>query len=237
MSPLSGNRKTVLPRRHHGGTSGGATPDRKFVKAPAPIWVLVFITIWVAWGLYVFFVWNQDDSKPTVLVSRDLAAAEDGNAYRQYLVGIYYTEGRQGLEPDINVARRWFEASAAQNYVPAIYRLGDIHRHGDGVERDMGKAISLFRQAAEGGSYAARNAMGDLYRDSDGVEKDMDEALAWYRRAAEAGYAPAQRNMGLMMAGGLGMPRDYHSAMRWYRKSVEQGDPLAANNMGIMYEH
>jgi TPR repeat protein len=182
-------------------------------------------------------VFVYTDDKPTRHDLAILADAEDGNAHAQYLMGVFVTTGRQGIEPDPDEARRWFEAAAAQGYPDADYRLGDLYRRGDGVAKDIDNALGRFRRAAEGGSRAAQNALGDLYRTGEGVEAGAGAAVEWYSRAADAGFAPAQRNMGIMAASGEGVPQDFAVALDWYRKAALDGDAIALNNLGIMYEH
>jgi len=200
-----------------------------------PVLVVIMVSA-IGYGLYMdYFVYT--DSSPTRHDRAILARAERGEAQAQYLMGTFLITGRQGIDPDLNRARQWFEAAARQNYAGAQYRLGDLYRRGDGVERNLKKAATLFREAAMTGDRPAENALGDLYRDGDGVDQSYATALYWYQRAAKEGYAPAQRSMGIMAAKGLGMARDYRTAFRWYRKAAKQGDPVALSNLGIMYEH
>jgi TPR repeat protein len=180
-----------------------------------------------------FFVYTEDN--PTRHDLRILDDAEDGQAHAQYIMGVYRTTGRQGIERDFVKARRWFEASAAQGYSPAQFRLGDLYRHGKGVEKNLDEAVRLFRLAAEAGNIPAQNALGDLYFRGEGVELSVETALKHYRQAAESGLARAQRNMGIMAAGGHGMDRDYAVALAWYMKAAEQSDGVAFCNLGIMY--
>ncbi len=190
----------------------------------------------IAYQAYLsFFVYTHD--QPSRHDRNILAAAEDGDAEAQYVMGKFLATGRQGMEPDPAASRRWFEAAAAQNHAGGQFRLGDIYQHGRGVAKDPHEALRLHRLADRNGSLAARNALGDMYRDGVGVEADAEAALALYRSAAEAGFAPAQRNMGVMAAGGHGMVRDYDMAMVWYRKAASQSDATATTNIGIMYEY
>jgi len=182
-----------------------------------------------------FFVYTENN--PTRHDLRILDDAEDGQADAQYSMGVYRTTGRQGMEFDLTAARNWFEASAAQGYAPAQFRLGDLFRHGKGVEKNLDEAVRLFRLAAEGGYPPARNALGNLYFRGEGVEMSAKTALKHYRQAAEAGLATAQRNMGIMAAGGHGMPQDYTAALTWYQKAAEQSDGVAFCNLGIIYEN
>lgn len=72
----------------------------------------------------------------------------------------------------------------------ALYKLGDLVKHGRGCERDLARALSLYRQAFESsrhdsprvwGSAALR--LGDAYADGRGCDVDFAEALRWYRLA------------------------------------------------------
>ncbi len=198
------------------------------------VFVGLFFIFFIYQAYLNFFVYTDDN--PTRHDLRILDDAEDGQAHAQYLMGVFRTTGRQGIEQDFVAARRWLEASAAQGYGPAQFRLGDLFLHGKGGEKNLDEAVRLFGLAATGGDLPARNALGERYSRGEGVEKSNETALKHYRQAAEAGLAAAQRNMGFMASGGHGMARDYAVALVWYRKAAEQADGLALSNMGIMYE-
>ncbi len=192
--------------------------------------------IFIIYHAYLnFFVYT--DGNPTRHDLRILDDAKDGQAHAQYLMGVFRTTGRQGIERDFVAARRWFETAAAQGYGPAQFRLGDLFRYGKGGEKDLDEAVRLFGLAAAGGDLPALNALGEVYFHGEGVEKSAETALEHYRQAAEAGLAAAQRNMGFMAAGGHAMDRDYAVALAWYKKAAEQADGLAFSNMGIIFEN
>lgn len=200
-----------------------------------PILALGMVSV-IGYGLYMDLFVYTDDS-PTRHDRAILARAERGEAQAQFLMGTFLLSGRQGIEPDLVQARRWFEAAAAQDHAGAKYHLGDLYRRGSGVAQDFQQAARLFEQAATAGDRAAQNALGDLYRDGTGVDRSPATALHWYRRAALAGSAPGQRNMGYMAAEGLGMAQDYQVALRWYRQAAAESDRVALSNLGIMYEY
>lgn len=203
----------------------------------------------VGYGLFMdFFVYT--DSKPTRHVRRTLKDAENGYPDAQYRMGTYRVAGRQGIEPDMDKARQWFEAAARQNHPGAQYRLGELYRRGESVEQNFEKALTLLMKAAEQGHPSAENGLGNMYHTGEGVNQSYDIALSWFKRAAEKDFPPAQRNMGIMAENGQGMEQDYEAAFHWYRKAVwatprgmgkglspYRADPIAMHNLGLMYEN
>ncbi|NWH09484.1 MAG: SEL1-like repeat protein [Alphaproteobacteria bacterium] len=89
------------------------------------------------------------------------AATDEDDRASQNTLGSLYAQGI-GVERDSGLARRWFEASAAQGFPSANYNLGLMYRDGFGVERDRDRAIRYFRRALQGGHPLAARALRDL---------------------------------------------------------------------------
>ncbi len=215
--------------------------DDSSTTGPAPknrllgVFVIAFFGFFLYQAYLNFFAYTDD--APTRHDQRILERAEGGEAHAQFLMGSFRMGGRQALPRDPEAARDWFERAVAQGYPPAQYRLGELHRRGEGVPKDPRAAARLFEMAAESGDLPARNALGELLLHGEGLEEDPERALALFRSAAKAGHAAAQRNLGYAAAEGRGMERDYAVALDWYRKAAEQSDALAMSNFGLMVEH
>ncbi len=199
-----------------------------------PVLVVVMVGA-IGYGLYMdYFVYT--DSSPSRHDRAILDQAERGEAHAQYLMGTFLITGRQGIDPDRNGARQWFEAAARQNYAGAQYRLGDLYRRGDGVERNLKKAATLFREAAMTGDRPAENALGDLYRDGDGVDQSYATALYWYRKAAKQGDPVALSNLGIMYEHGQAVAMDplrawachYRASLKLYQPARRRRDTIEA---------
>jgi len=78
-------------------------------------------------------------------------AADSNSAEGQFYLGGLYRSEHQYEE-----AIAWLQKSVAQEYVPALYRLGRMHDIGEGVDLDKDKAYRYLEQAAKMGHLFAR---------------------------------------------------------------------------------
>ena len=62
--------------------------------------------------------------------------------------GQFYMGVLQRAQKNYQEAFCWFEKAAAQDYVPAIYCLGEAYQFGEGVDVDRNKANKYFEKAA-----------------------------------------------------------------------------------------
>eukprot|EP00040_Diaphanoeca_grandis_P031622 m.189568 g.189568 ORF g.189568 m.189568 type:complete len:895 (+) comp32378_c1_seq2:157-2841(+) len=86
--------------------------------------------------------------------------AEQGYGEAQYDLGRTYYWGARGLARDFNVAFRWFRLAAAQQNPDALYTMGVMHRHGQGVEQNVTLMLKYFEAASEQNNTAAMNGLG-----------------------------------------------------------------------------
>lgn len=167
-------------------------------------------------------------------------AAEEGNSYAQYCLGICYETGN-GVPQDHNQAFKWYREAKDGTDVPdewidAVkwYRkaaeqgdalsqknLAWCYANGKGVPEDDGEAVKWYRKAAEQGETTAQNSLGVCYQDGKGVAQDYTEAVQWYRKAAEQGNASAQNNLGWCYQNGNGVAKNHEEATKWYQKAAE----------------
>lgn len=117
--------------------------------------------------------------------------------------------------------------AAAQSYVPAQVRLGEIL---DYAEEDE-EAVRWFNIAVEQGSAAGELNLGAMYLKGEGVGQDFEKALYWIRRAAEQNYFPAAEFLarGYRM-GGLGSGVDIEQAQLWEARASAMKNSTAAEN-------
>jgi len=73
--------------------------------------------------------------------------AREGNAAAQFNLGQLYRQGR-GIPVDLEIARQWYMASAAQNYAYAQYNLGIMYEFGQGTAGNTSEARRWYRRAA-----------------------------------------------------------------------------------------
>jgi len=160
----------------------------------------------------------------------DLKKAQSGDPLAQLNVAACYARGLHVASND-SEARRWYEASAKQNYAEAQNCLGRFCQ----ARREYSEAMLWFKKAAAAGVVDAYNNVGCMYSNGQGVARSLTDALFWIRQAAEAGHPLAQNTLGIWYGSGEGVPQDDSQAVIWFRRSSERGNPQAHANLAVHY--
>ncbi|MGE0592694.1 MAG: tetratricopeptide repeat protein [Vicinamibacterales bacterium] len=147
------------------------------------------------------------------------AAAEQGDADSQVLMGRLYFEG-EGVPQDDAEALRWWRLAAAQNNRDAQFRISYMYEYGRGVPLDLDEAIHWYRLGAAQGDELAQFNLGRMYYTGQGVPQDFAEAARWWRMAARLHNLVAQFNLGVMYETGRGVTQDDVRAYMWFSLST-----------------
>lgn len=138
------------------------------------------------------------------------AAAKDGDAEAQFLLGYRFSDARLDCE-DSEDCEKWLRAAAEQDHPEALYelaltRFGAQIECGDHVLDDA--RYKLLLRAASLGSVNAQRDVAVLYiwGDNPFFEKDWTRARFWYLQAARQGHQEAQAAVGSMIVRGEGGP-------------------------------
>ena len=111
----------------------------------------------------------------------------------QLKLGIFYEQGRGGLDRDLKTALHWYKKAAEKNNPEALYRLGMACKNGDGDEPvNYEKMMIYFKKAAERGHVEAQYQAGYGYENGIGVPLSVSKAKFWYQKAAEQGQTDAR---------------------------------------------
>ena len=171
-----------------------------------------------------------DAKVPEQQLSRDesrrwlRAAADQGHRDAQYLLGLLYQKGAEGVPRNRAEGRKWLDRAAAQG-----------HRE---AEKTLDDPWEQLLEAAEQGDAASQYKLArwhnrGYYHDS----RDMKAAVKWYRAAADQGHVEAQFHLGyLLHRGERGwLEADPAEAMVWYESAANQGHVAAAYELGRLY--
>lgn len=110
-------------------------------------------------------------------------AAELGHASAQYNIAMMYSNG-ESVFIDYQQAAYWFRRSAALDFAPAQYRLGEMYYFGTGgLDRDLSRAVSWLQKAAQQGDADAQMDLAMLIGSGDGLAHDVQLAEDWMRKA------------------------------------------------------
>ena len=162
--------------------------------------------------------------------------AEAGHARAQNLVGASYQYGN-GVPVDAVQARRWFEASAAQGYPPAMHNLGYLYEVGmDGLPPDLVQARAWYEQAAALDYPPSLGNLGGFYVNGLGGPVDLEEARRMVLRGVQLDDSNAIEWWAWMHATGTGVPQDMNIARQYYEIAALFGAQTAQNEFGGMLE-
>ena len=125
-------------------------------------------------------------------------AVEQGDAYAQLSLGLYYWSGLRGgsrvrVPPDFAKAGKWYCKAAEQGYVTAQSNLGIAYDNGLGVPEDGVAAYAWYSVAAASGDDGGRENRDDIKRKLTPSQIDRGQVMAREiferiekRKAAEA---------------------------------------------------
>ena len=153
-------------------------------------------------------------------------AARDAQA--QFEVARRYTDG-DGIERNLEVAAKWYEAAARSGLAPAQYRFANFLEKGHGVALDVEKSALWYQRAAEQGNALAMHNLAVIHTSGLLAGKpDMESAIGWFLKAADMGVKDSQVNLGIIYAKGLGIETDLPEAYKWLAVAARGGDSDAA---------
>jgi TPR repeat protein len=184
-----------------------------------------------------------------------LDQAMQGYSEAQYSLATIY-RGGIGVARDMNRARAWYRAAAAQGHRAALeslrflagegdsaayYALGLLNRDGLGVPRDSRKARQAFRWAGENGHILALFAAADM-------DADEAAALAGYGRVSRLAQSALDLETGggsraaaqywiarLYLSGAGGLEQDAVAAARWLKGAAISGLDVAQYELARLY--
>lgn len=120
-----------------------------------------------------------------------IVLAEMGEKEAQFDMAMQFFKGEIQLEK--SVALEWLEASAQQQYAPALLQIGRMYENGNVYQKDLTKAFDAYQQAAELENADAQFSLSQMYKLGKGTEIDPNLANAWLIRAANQGLPEAQK--------------------------------------------
>ena len=166
-----------------------------------------------------------------------LSRADQGDAYAQAVVSIYYSLGYM-TDKNQELAAKYAILSAKQKNPLGIYRLGVMRQAGEGgIQQDEAQGLALKEAAFQGlnntmvGDPYAVTALGIMCFRGEGVQKNLEQAAQLYKRAADMGYAPAQYTYSVCLISGQGVPRNAFAARAYWQLAYNQGYGPALKGM------
>lgn len=115
--------------------------------------------------------------------------ANEGDPESQYLLGLRYLEGTDGMKQNSNHAVMWLNKAASAGNASAQSLLGEYYEERSRYD----KASHWYRMACAQGNSRATLRLGYMYEIGGGVTKDLKLALKYYRKALDMGEPDAKK--------------------------------------------
>ena len=151
---------------------------------------------------------------------------------------VLYEHGMQGLTPDLQTARAFYEQSVQIGWLGSYSNLASMLRDGIGGPADEPRAVALLEQGLAQGDPSSIHALAYMYHDGVAVPVDLVRARDLYRQAADAGIAYAMNDYGLMLENAEGGLPDLPGAMAQYRNAMAHGEAYGGINAAwLIFNH
>ena len=184
-------------------------------------------------------VYSSNYSIPETKEEKDrrltIEFANSSSAMENYLAGVFYYNGTNGVSTNRSEALRLFRKSADKGYLSAQRQLGFIYLE----EKEYSNAMKYGKMAAEQGDADSQNNVGWMYENGFGIGTNQELAISWYERAAAQGNTTARINL-RDIYNNVAALRDINKisdakAEEYFRKAINLGNETAKLNLGSFY--
>jgi TPR repeat protein len=152
--------------------------------------------------------------------------ADSDDPAAQYRLAQAYLDG-DGITKNPEQAIKWLRLAVAKDFLPAIHRLADLYKSGEGVPRDMAMYYKLHAQAAELLNSESRYIVGKGMLIGTDIEYDPEKGVKLIDQAARDRYVPAATYLGQLYLEGKQAPCDKAKAEEWLTFAAGKGDAEA----------
>ena len=123
--------------------------------------------------------YGNDIFIPEKMIQHLQAEADYGDPTSQFNLGFAIYRGSGTIRDSVR-ALHWFECSAAQNNIAAIFISGMMYEYGSGTKQNEVKAVEFYSKAADKNDYDALVRLGHCYEKGIGVARDLVKAQVFY---------------------------------------------------------
>ncbi|TPX09304.1 uncharacterized protein E0L32_009496 [Thyridium curvatum] len=180
--------------------------------------------------------------------------SQKGDFKASFNLGRLYYEGQRGLEPDLNLARRYFvmvvtkywkkDGRVVENFKPGLDKtaaraagyIGRMYMRGDGVDQNFERAKTWFDRGIAHGDAQSQYCMGLLLMHGYGGFKSMSRAAELFKAAADQDFGPAQVELGALYLD-QGTPDDVRIANDYFEGAARYGNVEAQYYLAEMIHH
>lgn len=164
---------------------------------------------------------RQVASKKLGLIWLNKAVAKN-NPQAQLKLGELYAKGEL-VDKDLVKAKEMIGLSIAQNYVPAIYQMGEFFQQ----QNDPKEALVWYKKAEDAHYKPAEVAIASLYTQEKSPLYDLKTGFSLMLKAAQNGSSDAQLALASMYKNGQGVDKDDALAKQWQDMADKSAKSLA----------
>ena len=147
---------------------------------------------------------------------------------RTLKVAEYYDKFLKPAPVSWERARAWYERAAAEGSTFALWRLGGMHRMGEGVPKNPQKALAYYRRAIAAGNILAYRDIIELHLSDEAAAVDFAPIHEDLSARAGNGDAKSAYVLGRLHVNGVGVEKDPRRARAWWETSARLGYDKAA---------
>ncbi len=161
-----------------------------------------------------------------------------GMMFRQRAQHATDTEKQQEYWQD---SAYWLRKAAQQQQAAALYQLGSLYLHGQGVAQNTEQAVHYMTQAADAQYADAQFALGCLLFEepsetAHSYPQDHAQAFEYFMKAAQQEHLGALNRLVQMYYEGLGVAQDVDEAFYYAQKAALAGYPSAQFKLAHLYQ-
>ena len=156
-----------------------------------------------------------DDADAVAMIN---ARVKKKDPYAINHLGEQYLQGHFGLQKDMRKALELFEEAAELDSKEALYSLGSMYYHGEGVEQDKEKGSEFYKKAAMQGCVTSRYNVAMIEKN----KGNWNSALKHLLISAKMGHKESIVKIKDIFMAGAATKEQYTDAPRGYQNAVEE---------------
>lgn len=170
-----------------------------------------------------------------IFANISLSLYGQNNAEEEFVKGLNYFYGKNGVCQDYNQAYKSFLYSAKLDMPEAQFLVSFCYLNGLGIVKNDTEAFNWILKASKQGFPDALYWIGKYYIFGWGCPVDEKKGIENLLQAADKGVAEAQDMLGGCYMEAIGVERDERKGFKWKLKAAEKGLAIAQNSVGWYY--
>jgi TPR repeat protein len=163
-------------------------------------------------------------------------AADGGDGFAMYLLGLAHWDGMGGLKPDLTEAVRLMRRAVARGVGRAAGSLGYYYCCADDGPKNQTESVEWFRVGMDLGSPGSIRNLAFSYRDGTGVPKDLIEAERHFLLAVERGMPRSYSDIAWLYRSEDYGQVNMAKALEFYQRALDAGYARAATDIAAIYQ-